>query len=275
MTKLATLVAVLTAAACTESDVDHDDTELFEQAHDENLIEPKTDGTECSGVRVPDRSGFAKRIALTFDDGPNPATTPKVMEVLRAHGAPATFFTNGSKYGTEAAKALARDIAADDLFILANHSQNHKNLAEQTSPTVESEIDRTDALIRAAGEIPKYFRFPFGSSTCLTTTLAKQHNYIVTGWHIDSADWCYAVGAGVCKASTFRYVPDAMRESMMAYVLSQARTTKGGVILFHDIHANTANSLDAILTALEGDGFTFVRLDDESVFPRLHGMAPM
>jgi peptidoglycan/xylan/chitin deacetylase (PgdA/CDA1 family) len=274
MTKWATLVAVLTAAACTDRATDHDDRELFEQAHEENLVEPKTDGTDCSGVRVPDRGGFGKRIALTFDDGPNPTTTPKVLEVLRAHNAPATFFTNGNRYGSSQAQALAKEIAHDELFILANHSQNHTNLAEQTSTAVENEIVRTDALIRAAGETPKYFRFPFGSSTCLTMTLAQQHGYIVTGWHIDSADWCYAASRGICKPETFRYVPDSMRESMMAYVLSQARAAKGGIILFHDIHANTANNLDGILTALEADGFTFVRLDEESVFPRLHGVAP-
>ncbi len=278
MNHLASLVAVLTISACIAPEDDHDhedDAALFEQAHEDNLLESKADGTDCSGVRVPDRSGFAKRIALTFDDGPNPATTPKVIEVLKAHSAPATFFTNGSKYNSPAAEALAAEIAADDDFLLANHSQNHKNLAQQTSSTVTAEIERTDALIRAAGETPKYFRFPFGSSTCLAKTIAQQQRQIVTGWHIDSADWCYAAGGGVCKKSTFKFVPDAVRESMLAYVLSQARATGGGIVLFHDIHANTADSLDAVLTALEADGFTFVRLDDESVFPRLHGVAPM
>ena len=274
---LASLVAVLTTSACLAPSDDHaeEDASLFEQAHEDNLLEPKTDGTDCSGVRVPDRSGFAKRIALTFDDGPNPATTPQVIEVLKAHRAPATFFTNGSKYSSDAARALAAQIAADDDFVLANHSQNHKNLAEQSSASVTSEIERTDSLIRAAGETPRYFRFPFGSSTCLTKTIVTQHNYVVTGWHIDSADWCYAAGSGVCNKSTFKFVPDAVRDSMLGYVLTQARSTGGGILLFHDIHANTARSLDAVLTALEGDGFSFVRIDDESVFPRLHGQAPM
>lgn len=276
MKLLASLVAVLTTTGCVAADEDHaDDALMFEQAHEENLLEPKADGSDCSGVRVPDRGGFGKRIVLTFDDGPNPVTTPKVIEVLKAHGAPATFFTNGSRYGSDAAKALAKQIAADEDFILANHSQNHKNLAEQSASSVESEIVRTDDLIRAAGETPKYFRFPFGSSTCLTKTIATQHGYVVTGWHVDSADWCYAAGGGVCKKSTFKFVPDSMRESMLGYVLSQVRATGGGIVLFHDIHPNTANSLDAMLTALEGDGFSFVRLDDESVFPRLHGRAPM
>lgn len=259
---------------CHDEDTCTDDSALFEQAYDESLQPGKEDGTDCSGVRVPDRTGFNKRIALTFDDGPNPATTPKVIQVLKAHNAPATFFTNGSRYATPGAKEIAAQIAADPSFILANHSQGHLNLAQQSATKVASEIDRTDALIRAAGETPRYFRFPFGSSTCATMKQARDRGYIVTGWHVDSADWCYASGNGVCKASTFRYVPDSMRNDMKAYVMSQVRANNGGIVLFHDIHPSTADHLDEILTALEAAGYTFVRLDDTRAFPKLHGTTP-
>jgi peptidoglycan/xylan/chitin deacetylase (PgdA/CDA1 family) len=261
-------------AGCVDEDEHGEDGPLFEAAYEEGQEPGKEDGTDCSGVRVPDRSGFAKRVALTFDDGPNPATTPKVIEVLKRHNAPATFFTNGSRYGSQAAKDIAAQIAADPDFILANHSQSHKNLAQQSAATVASEIDRTDALITAAGGTPKYFRFPFGSSTCSTMGQVRSRGHISTGWHVDSADWCYAAGGGYCKASTFRYVPDNMRGDMTAYVMSQVASTGGGIILFHDIHPSTANSLDGILTALENAGYTFVRLDDTAVFPKLHGTAP-
>ncbi|MBX3154859.1 MAG: polysaccharide deacetylase family protein [Deltaproteobacteria bacterium] len=259
-------------SGCGTEDDDHaDDTDLFEQAYEDARTDGKGDGTDCSGVRVPDRNGFNKRIALTFDDGPNPETTPKVIEVLERHRAPATFFTNGSRYSTQAAKDVAKRIAAHPSFLLANHSQRHINLAEQTAATVASEIDRTDALLREAGETPRYFRFPFGSATCGAKKQAQDRGYIVTGWHVDSADWCYAAGGGVCKKSTFKFVPDDMRNDMKKYVLSQVRAFNGGIVLFHDIHKSTADALDGILTALEAEGFTFVRLDDRNVFPKLHG----
>ncbi len=275
MRPTALFAALVSLAATTVSCVDDESSEestMFEAAYDEGQEPAKDDGTDCSGVRVPDRSGFGKRIALTFDDGPNPATTPKVIQVLKAHHAPATFFNNGSRYGTAGAKDLAAQIAADPDYILANHTQHHLNLAQESATKVASEIDGTDALIRAAGETPKYLRFPFGSSTCSTMKQARDRGYIVTGWHIDSADWCYAAGGGVCKKSTFKYVPDEMRNDMQGYVLSQVHSTNGGIILFHDIHQSTADHLDAILTTLEQEGYTFVRLDDGAAFPRLNGV---
>lgn len=276
------LVATMfSAASCTDGH-DHcdedgncvDETSAFENAYEEGKAEGKADGTDCSGVRVPDRTGLGKRIALTFDDGPNPATTPRVIEVLKAHGAPATFFINGSKLNVPGAKDLARQIAADPDFILGNHSHNHSDLATLSLDRVASEMDRTAAGVREAGETMKWFRFPFGSSTCGTMNLVKERGWFSAGWHIDSADWCFASGGGECKKSTFRYVPDEHRDDMTGYIMSQVAATNGGVLLFHDIHPNTANSLDEILTTLEDAGYTFVRLDDVSAFPRLNGVTP-
>ncbi|CAN5883267.1 hypothetical protein BH11MYX2_BH11MYX2_12320 [soil metagenome] len=254
-----------------------DDSSGMEAAYEENQQpwDEKTDGPDCSGVRMPDRTGFNKRIALTFDDGPNPATTPKVIEVLHAHHAPATFFQNGYRINNAASRALSAQIAADPDFMLANHSQNHLDLARQSIAKVTSEMTLTDTALKAAGEVPKYFRFPFGSSTCTTKKMAQDRGWTVVGWTIDSADWCFAGHAGdYCAPATFGEVPDNLRHDMLGYIESQVRAGNGGVILMHDIHASTANKLDAILTMLEQDGYTFVRLDDVSVFPKLNGVTP-
>jgi len=262
------------AAVVDAGDPGEDDpTSLFEQAYEQQGDASFDNG--CSGVRVPDRSGFAKRVALTFDDGPNPATTPSVIETLHRHHAPATFFINGARLAVAGAPALAQQIAADPDFILGNHSQNHKNLATVSADVFASEVDRTTELISAAGEIPKYFRFPFGSATCGYAAAIRQRRYIVTGWHIDSADWCFAsTGGARCPSSTFRYVDDRYREDMKGFIMSQLRSNNGGIILMHDIHASTAAALDGILTALENEGFTFVRLDDVGALPLLNGAPP-
>jgi peptidoglycan/xylan/chitin deacetylase (PgdA/CDA1 family) len=268
---LLTLVLTL-ATGCLESE-DHDDGDLMNQAYEDNQGDGKADGG-CSGVVVPDRNGFGKHVALTFDDGPNPATTPQVIAILKKHHAPATFFNNGMRYAAAGAKELAAQIAADPDYILANHSQHHLDLSKESAAKVASEVAATDTLIRAAGETPKYFRFPFGAATCAAKSHVESLGYTVVGWHIDSADWCYAAGGGTCKKSTFKYVPDALRTDMQAYIMSQVRSTNGGVILFHDIHQSTADHLDAVLTAMEHDGFSFVRLDNATVLPRLNHVTP-
>jgi peptidoglycan/xylan/chitin deacetylase (PgdA/CDA1 family) len=274
MRHLALLLCLPGCAAMIDGDGhDEDETELFETAYEQQ--DDAVFDTSCSGVRVPDRNGFNKRVALTFDDGPNPATTPIVIDTLRRHDAPAAFFINGSRLATAGATELAQQIAADDNFILANHSQNHLNLATVSSATFASEVDRPTASIAAAGENPRYFRFPFGSATCAYAAGVRQRRYVVTGWHIDSADWCFATTGGArCPSSTFRYVPDQYREDMQGYILSQIRAMNGGILLMHDIHASTANALEGILTALEAEGYTFGRLDDLTFLPQLNGATP-
>ena len=277
MRHLAVLAALLPLTACMSSDdgdgsEDADDAQAMNEAYETAQAGGKADGS-CNGVVVPDRSGFAKHIALTFDDGPNPLTTPKIISILKKHHAPAAFFNNGMRYTSAAAKALASQIAHDPDFILGNHSQNHIDLAKQSAAKLATEIDQTDALIKAAGSDAKWFRFPFGSSTCAGVNAVHQRGYTFVGWHIDSADWCFQGGGGTCKKETFQYVPDNMRQDYQAWVLSQAKQNNGGVILMHDIHQFTVDHLDAVLTALEQQGFTFVRIDNKDVFPQLNGAA--
>src|SRR3569833_2507209 len=174
---LVPVLALIPHAGCAtgpdacDSEEGCDDSDLMNQAYEDATTDAKADGYDCSGVRVPDRSGFNKHVVLTFDDGPNPATTPKVIEILHRHHAPATFFSNGMRYSA-AAKVIANQIAHDPLFMLGNHTQNHINLAQQTAAKVTSEVMQTDALIKAAGSNAKYLRFPFGSASCA----AKHYN---------------------------------------------------------------------------------------------------
>lgn len=234
--------------------------------------EGKADTNRCSGTVLPDRSGFGKRIALTFDDGPDVVKTPEVLAVLEAHGAKATFFVNGSRIHGDEERALLQRVAAAG-HLVGNHSQNHRNLKEASADTLRTEVTRTHDTLVGLGVDPRYFRFPFGAANCNAADFVRSYGYRVTGWHIDSADWCYASatgGVGYCDPRTFRWVPDEYRGDMVEYVVSQARSTGGGVLLFHDVHGYTVRTLDAVLTRLEAEGFTFVRLDDATTFPLLN-----
>lgn len=233
------------------------------------------DSASCSGVIVPDRRGFDRRIALTFDDGPNLTNTAKVLEILRAHGVKATFFVNGRNVTSEAHKDLLREMVEDG-HIIGNHTSSHPNSVNISLSSLRTEIENTGVILQEVGMTPDrlFFRFPFGSSNCGTADLVRSYGYHITGWHIDTADWCFAAGGGYCKVSTFRYVPDGYRGDYVGFTLSQARSNGGGVLLMHDIHSFTVGQLDALITALEDDGFTFVTLDDTSAFPLLNGVTP-
>lgn len=270
-------ILVVATAACADAPVhDHGDhagddpSALFEQAYVAK-DDDKADTAGCNGVRVPDRGGFGGRVALTFDDGPNPETTPDVIDTLRRHGVPATFFINGSRVADDETRALAAEIAADPLFLLGNHTWSHPNMARLDAERVAFQIDGTTEVIAAAGAEPRWFRFPFGSSTCATAEAVRERGYVIAGWHVDSADWCFSTHGGHCPRSTFRHVPDALRDDMKAFVLEQVRAYDGGVVLFHDIHRYTADQLEAIIVALAEEGYTFTRLDDAETFPLLNG----
>lgn len=234
----------------------------------------KADRNNCSGVRLPDQGDFGGRIALTFDDGPDPIHTPKVMAALRAFDAPATFFVLGKATVGEARQSVLADLVADERYIVANHTWNHPDMARQTGETVATELDRNTAALEAAGVTPKFFRFPYGSSNCATAEAVRNRGMAIVGWHVDSADWCYAVGNGYCSPRTFQHVPDRHRDHMIGYILAQVATHNGGVLLFHDVHGYTADHLPEILAALVEAGYTFTGLDDAETFPRLNGVEP-
>ena len=252
-----------------------DETAAWNAAYEENT-DGKADTDGCSGVKVPDRSGFAKHIGLTFDDGPNLTTTPIVLAALAKHNAKGTFFVNGAKITSDAQKSLLKKMSDDGHFI-GNHSHNHLNLKNESSSSIEAQVAKTEQLLEGMGIAQRYFRFPFGSASCQGASIVRSHGYAITGWHIDSADWCFASGkggVGHCDASVFKYVDSQYRDDMVGFIVSQAKGLGGGILLMHDIHANSANHLDEVLTALEAAGFSFVRLDDTSTFPLLNGVAP-
>ena len=222
----------------------------------------------CEAAWVPDRL-FTGEVALTFDDGPNAATTPSVLATLRAHHAPATFFINGRLVSAPAEQAIVDEIVADPSFILANHTWSHASMDTLSLAEAAAEVDRVEAILRARGETRYYFRFPFARSTCDTMQIVRDRGLIPVGFNVDSADWCYASGAGVCE---WEDVPERFRaHGMIAFVLHQLSLTGGGVLLLHDYHAYTAANLDALLDAIEAAGYRFVPLDDVRAFPRLNG----
>lgn len=271
------LGAALIAAACAPAtggeghDHGDDASELFERAYRESRVADPS----CSGVRVPDRPGFAGQVALTFDDGPNMATTPDIVRVLRRYDIPAAFFINGDRVRSAAEEDFIAELVRDPLFLVGNHTWSHRDMTRLAPREVEREIVDTEAVIEGAGGDAAYFRFPFGSSSCSTAEAVRSRGSAVTGWHIDSADWCFAQGTpGRCPESTFAFVDDDVRDDMAGYTLRQVGAHDGGIVLFHDVHRYTADSIESIVLELDDRGYDFVDLDDTGVFPDLNAQLP-
>jgi hypothetical protein len=105
-------------------------------------------------------------------------------------------------------------------------------------------------------------------------SIVEGYGLRVTGWHVDSADWCFRVNDGYCSRATFKHVPNSFRHDFVGYTMHQIRARDGGIVLFHDIHQFTANNVETIIGNLESEGFSFTNIDDTATFPRLNGITP-
>ncbi len=222
------------------------------------------------GIRPPDQGPFARRVALTFDDGPDIASTPLVLDILKKYGIEATFFVHGEEIDGEEAEALLRRMR-DEGHIVANHSERHENLGrnpERAGPSIAATHDRIDEVTDPSD--PRFFRFPGGNASQESIGAAEGQGYAVVGWHGDSNDWCYndRGPVGSCDLVAPRH-----RDNLVSNVLAEADRYEGGILLFHDNRAYTADVLPQILDALINEGFTFTNLDDEATFPLLNSQA--
>lgn len=133
---------------------------------------------------APRRAG---EIALTFDDGPNPAWTPRLLDLLAEHGVKATFFMLGSR--AEQEPELVRRVAAEG-HLIGNHSWSHPNLARTAAVRVREELTRTNAVLeQITGERVRYFRPPFGARRPVVFSIARELGLTPVLWNAMTSDW--------------------------------------------------------------------------------------
>jgi len=133
------------------------------------------------------RTGDVSTMALTFDDGPNPAATPALLDLLARHDARATFFLIGRH--VRAFPALAKEIAARG-HAIGNHTDTHKALVFCSAGRIAEELERCDdAILAAAGEKPRWMRPPFGYRGPLLGGIARKRGASVVMWSRLARDW--------------------------------------------------------------------------------------
>ena len=126
-------------------------------------------------------------LALTFDDGPNPAWTPRLLDLLAEHNVRATFFMIGNYAKSEC--ALARRVV-DAGHLIGNHTWSHPDLSRTPASKVLDELTRTtDTLSEITGKPIRYFRPPFGARRPIVLKIAHQLGLIPVTWNAMTTDW--------------------------------------------------------------------------------------
>jgi peptidoglycan/xylan/chitin deacetylase (PgdA/CDA1 family) len=182
----------------------------------------------------------AHQVALTFDDGPDPARTPALLDALAELDVKATFFLVGS--GVDANPDLARRIVAEGHEI-GNHTYTHRYLPLANSRSVARELAATDRAIAATtGVVPKLVRPPYGGRTPFNVrTFARAAKRLVL-WDVNSFDW-----------------RGAPADEVVARVLD--RTRDGSIILMHEARDGgevTVAAVRQLVPALRARGFALV-----------------
>ena len=195
-------------------------------------------------VFIKNGSREKKLIALTFDDGPHPKETDKVLDVLNKYNIKATFFIAG-KHAKWYTNPLIR--ASKEGHEIGNHTFNHPDISNLSLSKIEEEIVKCeDTLVEITGKKPTLFRPPYGSyKRSDLEEVAKKHDYKIILWTtIDARDW-----------------ENPPASTIASTIIDKAKN--GDIILLHDYATNnTVEALDRIIPAMQKRGFQFVTVSE-------------
>lgn len=189
-----------------------------------------------------------KRVALTFDDGPDPRFTNDVLDVLKQYNVRGTFFLLGSR--AVAYPEIVKRIQSEG-HVIGNHTYFHPNLVKDSDlESLEREVTRTEnALNDIVGFRTRLFRPPYGFLYNELVEKLAEMQYLVIGWTVDSLDW-----------------QEDPPEVIASNVLDNVQP--GANILMHDgadwdgDRTNTIKALHQIIPSLQEQGYEFVTIPE-------------
>lgn len=193
-------------------------------------------------------------IAMTFDDGPSTALTPRLLDLLKQRGIKVTFFVIGQNV-EHAPEIVAR--AAAEGHEIGNHTWDHPPLTKLSDARAQEEINKTsEAIFNATGKKPVLLRPPYGAVNPRISHLIDQDGMKVVLWSVDPNDW-KRPGAAVVERR----------------ILAGAKP--GAIILSHDIHPGTVEAMPATLDALLAKGYKFVTVSELMAMESQHPKVPV
>ena len=179
-----------------------------------------------------------KVIAFTFDDGPNNATTTKLLDGLSELDAKVTFFVLGSRVSNNAELIKRAYMEGNDI---GSHTYSHRNLLKLNDKEIKDEINNTnDAIKNVIGVEPIYIRPPYGNTNEHIKSLTTMHTIC---WNIDSNDW-----------------RTKDRNKIKNQIVNDAKD--GSIVLVHDIYEESVEGALLAMRELKKEGYEFVTISE-------------
>ena len=181
---------------------------------------------------------MAKKIALTFDDGPHPKYTGQLLDGLKERNVVVTFFVTGEN-AQNYPDLIRRE--QEEGHLIGNHTYSHIQLTSRNKETFREELVKTNEILEEiTGEKVSFVRPPYGS---WDKSFEKELNMIPVLWNIDPLDWC-----------------SHNADCIAAKVLEKAGD--GDIILMHDYYDTSVTAALEVVDALKKRGFQFVTVEE-------------
>lgn len=194
-------------------------------------------GDDLAAYQSFEAKKHVKMVALTFDDGPDPKTTPQALDILKKYGAKATFFMVGQNIAGN--EAIVKRVHNEGHQI-GIHTWDHPVLTKLPLESAQKEIlDTQTAINNVIGIKPTITRPPYGA---INATIQNSVDQSFIMWNVDSLDW--------------------KTRNTKAIMQEIAKTQPGSIILMHDIHQTSIDALPSVIQYLQNNGYTLVTVDE-------------
>jgi len=222
--------------------------------------------------RIQQMGAAPNKVVLTFDDGPDPVWTPKILDILKQKQVPAAFFAIGES-ANQYEDIVKREYAQGDE--VGNHTFTHPEFESVSKPALQVELNLTELLIESSlGVKATLFRPPYGidhqpetASEIQMLPVPQAMGYVIVGARVDPHDWGEPNGQ-----------PPAPTDVIVRRVLTDATANKGNIILLHDgggDRSHTVAALPQIIDGLRAKGYQFVSVADLLGQQRAQVMPPL
>ena len=179
-----------------------------------------------------------RKVALSYDDGPDPVYTKQLLEVLEEADVKASFFLLGKE--VEGQEELVKEMYAAG-HVIGNHTYSHVDLSGLSTTDAMAELaDANEAIRNCTGEYPQFFRPPFGR---ISETLNSRLPMMMVLWNVDPKDWnCQDTG------------------EIVNHIVKNVQ--ENDIILLHDGYGTTVEATRQIIPILREQGYTFVTVEE-------------